>query len=180
MPRKRKTVSPNNIYYIYCDENLLLLLYFVVFINFFVLQKRAMTNSSTASSLANLLATSIVVHMATLPVPNETMPRREIGIVSMQRDRILQHAKTHPEMWARNKLLFKRKQKRLVKMRKESGPPPKISDVYNLLNSKPFEDCPWPIPPSVILLHLPIAEIPGVKNAEAILRTMVGDDKVLK
>ena len=158
----------------------------------------------TTSSVAQLLAASTFAHMATLPspaastsLPTVSVPRQELGNVSvendrilerrqelgraaMQRDRILQQAKTHPEMWARNKLLLKRKQQRIVTMRKDSGPPPTINDVYNLLNSKTFEDCPWPIPPSAILMFLPIAEIPGVKNSEAILRKMVGDDKVLK
>ena len=109
--------------------------------------------------------------------------RKGLGRASMQRDRLLQQATSFPEMWQRNKLLLKRQQQRVARMSKEvqrAGPAPRIQDVYNLLDSKTFRDCPWPIPPSAILMFLPIAEIPGVRSAEANLRKMHGDDKSLK
>ena len=109
--------------------------------------------------------------------------RKGLGRASMQRDRLMQQAKTFPEMWQRNKDLLKRQQQRIARMRKDvqrAGPPPTMQDVYDLLDSKTFQDCPWPIPPSAILMFLPIAEIPGVRSAEASLRKIHGDDKSLK
>lgn len=43
-----------------------------------------------------------------------------------------------------------------------------------------FADCPWPLPPSAILLCAPIHEIPGQKTSEELLRKMHGNDKILK
>ena len=50
-----------------------------------------------------------------------------------------------------------------------------IHQVYQVLD-KHFADCPWPVPPSAILMHLPIEEIPGVKTREEVLRDIIGFD----
>ena len=48
--------------------------------------------------------------------------------------------------------------------------------VYDLLKNK-YHDCPWPVPPCAILMHLPVKEEYGQNTSEARLRKMLGDDK---
>ena len=52
--------------------------------------------------------------------------------------------------------------------------------VYDVLE-KNFADCTWPVPPSAILLHLPIKEQKekGL-NSEAILRSVITRDRSAK
>ena len=40
-----------------------------------------------------------------------------------------------------------------------------------------FCNCPWPVPPSAILMHLPIAEEKPKQTSEAILRSIISRDK---
>ena len=49
--------------------------------------------------------------------------------------------------------------------------------VYEVLENN-YRDCPWPVPPSAILMHLPVAERKDKGlTSEAILRRIVGADK---
>lgn len=48
--------------------------------------------------------------------------------------------------------------------------------VYQLLEAK-FTGCPWPIPPSAILLHLPVQEIVGTATREEVLRNIISGDR---
>ena len=52
-----------------------------------------------------------------------------------------------------------------------------VIQVYQVLEEK-FRDCPWPVPPSAILLNLPVQERKeqGL-TSEAILRRVIGADK---
>ena len=36
-----------------------------------------------------------------------------------------------------------------------------------------FGNCPWPVPPSAILLHIPIAEKKPKKTSESVLREVI-------
>ena len=50
--------------------------------------------------------------------------------------------------------------------------------VYKMLDEdEQFCNCPWPIPPSAILLHLPIAEAKPKQTSEDILRYIISRDK---
>ena len=120
---------------------------------------------------------------------------------------MLQHASTDQETWVRSKALISRAQRRIRTMRKKLDRKVAIQDVridcnlfvretcnrggatmhnvciflcymqvYTLLLEK-FSACPWPVPPWAILMHLPIAEKPGVKSSECLLREMVSVDR---
>ena len=54
--------------------------------------------------------------------------------------------------------------------------------VYNLLETPTFKDCPFPIPPSAILYHLPIVEVDESKkkNRDPVLRETVSRDKTVE
>ena len=54
---------------------------------------------------------------------------------------------------------------------------PTAQQIYQVLEEN-FKDCPWPVPPSAILLHLPVQENKDAGlTSEAILRQVVGRDK---
>ena len=169
-------------------------------------RSRQHARESTPSALAHATATAAFVFMATSTSTPTAISdaRHEYGKASMQRDRMLQQASTREEAWARNKLLIKRTQQRVVKLRKNLGRPTTMRDVciwlylcstycssctliihcvacfyrqvYELLDEK-FSECPWPVPPWAILNYLPIPEQPGVATSEALLRKMKGQDK---
>lgn len=48
--------------------------------------------------------------------------------------------------------------------------------MYELLD-RVFANCPWPVPPSGILLHIPVNENKPKKTSEAILRDVIGRDR---
>ena len=52
----------------------------------------------------------------------------------------------------------------------------KAKQVYQFLEQQ-FATCPWPIPPSAILMALPIQEIDGKRTREQVLRRIIKADK---
>ena len=54
------------------------------------------------------------------------------------------------------------------------------SQVYQVLEEN-YRDCPWPVPPHAILMHLPVQEQRAKgRTSEAILRQIVGRDKRMR
>ena len=50
-----------------------------------------------------------------------------------------------------------------------------IRQVYEVLE-KNFMNCPWPIPPSSVLMYLSLEEVPGVQTREERLRSVIAHD----
>lgn len=125
---------------------------------------------------------------------------KRIGKTGMYRDRILQKVVTKSQVQRKDRLLIARANKRLQKLRSEAKTkytaknvsyllpgfptdacryvqhsliPNYLMQVFMLLQEKQFAECEWPLPPSAILMHVPLPEEPGKRTAEQKLRRLI-------
>ena len=148
------------------------------------------------SSLVTLLATVSPVLMATdnttsLPEATTWFPikrgvadttqsarkRKRLGQAKRKRDRIRQEL----DIAERNDRKLQSKltatNKRIAELRGAQVRRPTAKEVYEVLE-KNYSECPWPVPPSSILMHLPVQEDKEAGlTSEAILRRIIGADK---
>ena len=100
-----------------------------------------------------------------------------LGKVHMQHERVAQELRHEPG----SKVLQQRMKKlqTLVKNLKKRNPCSSrttAKQVYAFLEQK-FANCPWPIPPSALLMELPIEEIADKRTREQVLRGIIIKDK---
>ena len=107
----------------------------------------------------------------------QSAPPNTIGKVLMHHQRVAQELRYDPG----SKVLKQRLKQiqttiRNMKKRNPSSTEITAKQVYDCLEQK-FATCPWPIPPSAILMALPIEEIAGKKTREQVLRRIIHLDR---
>ena len=128
--------------------------------------------------------------------------KRKLGRAKMKRDRLLQEivgAAKNKSLTLHLRKQLRDVQKRLSSLQGAAVRRPKTQEVccvmlygqfmflliamrmqvYAMLDDV-FHDCPWPVPPSAILLHIPVQENKPKQTSEAILRDVLGRDRKWK
>ena len=101
-----------------------------------------------------------------------------LGKVLMHHQRVAQELRYEPGSKVLKQRLTKIQTiiRNMMKKRNACSSQIKAKQVYEFLEQK-FATCPWPIPPSAILMTLPIQEIDGKRTREQVLRRIIKADK---